>query len=95
MDPTYEARGPRVRAGLILLFLAAGLLDFFSVALATGITSGLRLNISQMAIIRGTQVAVMLGSLAAALALRKNSRPVSRFPGLPRTHYFTVPGYVF
>lgn len=74
MDPTYEAGGPRVRAGLILLFLAAGLLVFFSVALATGITSGLRLSISQVAVIRATQVAVILGSLAAALALRKSSR---------------------
>lgn len=59
---------------LILLFLAAGFLVFFGWALATGITSGLSLNINQVVVIRGSQAAVTLGSLAAALALRKNDR---------------------
>jgi hypothetical protein len=70
----HEAESPRAHGGLILLFSAAGFLVFFGPAFATGITSGLRLSISQAAVIRGTQVAVILGSLAAALALRKNTR---------------------
>jgi membrane protease YdiL (CAAX protease family) len=54
--------------------LAAGFLVFSGVAFATGITSALRLNVSQAAIIRAGQIVVILGSLATALALRKNAR---------------------
>ena len=74
MDPIDEAGSTRTRVGYILLFLAAGFLVFFSWALATGITSGLRLSISQAVVIRGSQVAVLLGSLVTALALRQSSR---------------------
>jgi membrane protease YdiL (CAAX protease family) len=75
MDPTHEAGSSRVHKGLILLFSAvAGFLVFFGWAFATGITRLLRLGITTVAVIRGSQVAVILGSLAAALALRKNTR---------------------
>jgi len=74
MEPINEAGRTRVRLGLILLFLAAGFLVFFGWALATAITSSLRLSIRQVVVIRGSQVAVLLGSLVTALALRKNSR---------------------
>jgi membrane protease YdiL (CAAX protease family) len=75
MDPTHEAGSPRVHRGLILLFSAvAGFLVFFGGAFAMGITSGHRLGISQVAVGRGSHVAVILGSLTAALALRKKTR---------------------
>ena len=75
MDPTHEAGRPRAHRGLILLFSAvAGFLVFFGAALAMGIASGLGQSISQAAVGRGSQVTVSLGSLAAALALRKNTR---------------------
>jgi membrane protease YdiL (CAAX protease family) len=75
MDVTHEAGRPGAHASLVLLFSAvAGFLVFFGVALAMGITSGLGLNISQVVVARGSHVAVILGSLAVALALRKNTR---------------------
>jgi hypothetical protein len=76
MDPTHETQRSRVRGGLILLFSAiAGFLVFFGGAFALGIASGLRLSINQqVAVVRGSQVAVILGSLTVALALRKNTR---------------------
>ena len=75
MDPTHEAGRPRVHRGLILLFSAvAGFLVFFGGAFAMHITSGLRLSISQVTVGRGSHAAVILGSLTAALALRKNTR---------------------
>jgi membrane protease YdiL (CAAX protease family) len=75
MEPTHEAGRPTVRRGLILLFSAvAGFLVFFGAAFAMRITSGLRLGISRVAVGRGSHVAVILGSLTAALALRKNTR---------------------
>jgi membrane protease YdiL (CAAX protease family) len=75
MDPTHEAGSPGVHRGLVLLFSAgAGLLVFFGGALAISITRGLRLGISQAAVVRGMYAAVILGLLTAALALRKNTR---------------------
>ncbi len=75
MDPTHEAGRPRVRRGLTLLFSAvAGFLVFFGGAFAMGITSSLRLGISQVAVGRGSHAAIILGSLTVALALRKNTR---------------------
>jgi membrane protease YdiL (CAAX protease family) len=75
MNPTHEAGRPRVHGSLILLFSAvAGFLVFFGGSFAMSITSDLRLNISQVVVGRGIHVAVILGSLAAALALRKNAR---------------------
>jgi membrane protease YdiL (CAAX protease family) len=50
------------------------LLVFFGGALAISITRGLRLGISQAAVVRGMYAAVILGLLTAALALRKNTR---------------------
>jgi membrane protease YdiL (CAAX protease family) len=78
MDPIGKAGGPRVRAGLALLFLATGLLVFsvfFGGESALAITRRLHLSFNQqVAGIRGLQVAVALISLTAALALRKSSR---------------------
>jgi membrane protease YdiL (CAAX protease family) len=75
MDPTDEVGSPRVHRGPVLLFsAAASFLVFFGGAFAMGITSGLRLGISQVAVARGIYAAVILGSLTAALALRKNTR---------------------
>jgi hypothetical protein len=62
MDPTHEAESPGVHRGLILLFSAgAGFLVFFGGALAINITRGLRLGISQSAVVRGMYGAVILG----------------------------------
>jgi membrane protease YdiL (CAAX protease family) len=75
MDPTQETGSPRVRSGLILLFSAvAGFLVFFGGASAMGIARSLRPGVSQMAVVRGSQLALMLGMLAAALALRTHTR---------------------
>jgi membrane protease YdiL (CAAX protease family) len=78
MDRIGKAGGATVRPGLVLLFLAAGLLVFsvyFGGAFALGMTRRLHLSFSQqVAVIRGLQVAVALGALTAALALRKSTR---------------------
>ena len=78
MDPMNEAVRTRVRVGLILLFLATSFLVFFVFFGGTfilGMLRNLHLGFSQqVAVVRGIQVAVTLGSLAAALALRKNTR---------------------
>jgi membrane protease YdiL (CAAX protease family) len=75
MGSTHEAGSPRVHRGLVLLCSAgAGFLVFFGGAFALSIARGLRLGISQAAVARGMYGAVILGSLAAALALRKNTR---------------------
>lgn len=78
MDPSNRARPPHVRAGLILLFLIIGLLVFFVYFGGTfilGMMRGLPLSIDhKMAVVRGIQVAVTLGLLTAALALRNNTR---------------------
>jgi membrane protease YdiL (CAAX protease family) len=78
MDPMNKAGNPRVRAGLILLFLGTSFLVFFVFfhgALILGIMRILHLSFNQkVAVVRGIQVAVTLGSLTAALALRKNTR---------------------
>jgi membrane protease YdiL (CAAX protease family) len=78
MDPINKTGHPIVRAGLILLFLATGFLVFFVFfggAYFLGIMRGLRLSFSQkVAVAQGIQAAVILGSLTAALALRKNTR---------------------
>lgn len=75
MDPTREAGRSEVHAGLILLFsAAAGFLVFFGGTFAMSIASSLSLSISQVAVARGSYVVVILGSLAAALTLRKNYR---------------------
>lgn len=78
MDPVDGAGRPVARAGLILLFLATGLLVFFVFfggAFLLGAMRGLPLSLSQqVAVVRGIQIAVILGSLTAALALRRNPR---------------------
>jgi membrane protease YdiL (CAAX protease family) len=78
MDLINKTEPQIVRAGLILLFLATGLLVFYvfffgASFLEIMIDLGLSFSL-KVAIIRGIQVAVTLGSLTAALALRKNTR---------------------
>jgi membrane protease YdiL (CAAX protease family) len=76
--PLNKAGNPRVRAGLILLFLAAGFLVFFVFfhgALVLGIMRNLHLGFNQkVAVVRGIQVTVTLSSLTASLVFRKNIR---------------------
>jgi len=78
MDPMNEAGRTRVRVGLILLFLATSFLVlfvFFGGTFILGMLGNLHLGFSQqVAVVRGIQVAVILGSLTAALALRKHTR---------------------
>jgi membrane protease YdiL (CAAX protease family) len=76
MDSTDETGRPTVHRGLVLLFsAAAGFLAFFGGAFALGVARGFRLSLSQqVAFARGVQAAVILGWLAAALALRRNTR---------------------
>jgi membrane protease YdiL (CAAX protease family) len=77
MDSIRKEGGPRVRAVLVLLFLATGLLVFsvfFGGQSALGITRRLNLSFSQqVGVIRGLQATVALVSLTAALALRKST----------------------
>jgi len=78
MDMINKTGSRIVRAGLILLFLATSFLVFyvfFFGASFLGMMRDLGLSFSQkVTVIRGLQVAVILSSLTAALALRKNTR---------------------
>lgn len=75
MNPALEPERPVVRGiPIILASAAAGILVFSGGAFALGVATGLGLSISPVLLVRGTQVAVMLGSLAAALTLRNSTR---------------------
>jgi membrane protease YdiL (CAAX protease family) len=75
MNSTLEAKSPRVHGGLILLFSAvAGFLVFYGGPFAMHIVRRLHLGINWVTVVLVTQIAVILGSLAAALASRKNTR---------------------
>ena len=78
MDPSNKARLLLVRAGLILFFLIIGLLVifvYFGGTFILGMLRSLPLSFNQkVAVVRGLQVALSLGSLIAALILRKNTR---------------------
>lgn len=78
MDLSKETEHPRVRAGLVLLFLVIGLFAFFVYFGGTfflGIIRDPHLSLNQkVAIVRGIQVAVIIGFLITALILRKSTR---------------------
>ncbi len=75
VNPSGETASLGLNRGLLLFLSAvAGFLVFFSAALVMGITASLGLSVSQMVVARAAQVAVILGSLAAVLALRKSTR---------------------
>ena len=78
MDQINKAGRSIVRAGLVLLFLATSFpvfFVFFNGASILGMMRDLRISFSQkVAVVQGIQVAVTLGSLIAALALRRNTR---------------------
>ncbi len=71
-----KAESPRVRAGLVLLFLATSFLAFFVFFGGTfilGMLRNLHLGFSQqVAVVRGIQVAVILGSLVTAMSGPRN-----------------------
>ena len=79
MDSSNEAGFPITRTGLILIFLAIGFLIsfvFFGSSFILGSMQNSHLSFNQkMVVVQDIQVAVTLGSLIAALALYKNSRP--------------------
>lgn len=93
MNSPHEAKLPRAQTGLILLFSVIGCLVFLGPALATGITSKLSLSLNQVAIIRASQIAVILVSLASALAFRRHSR-LKRYWRLAFAYFIAACGLV-